>query len=166
MRTCRSEHHVNPGAVEDCSLPSEDLNCDGSVGYADADGDFLPACEDCDDSSAERNNQTIWYRDADSDGYGSVSDNVTSCLSVAGYVMLAGDCDDSDPLRWDECVDVVIEIDTAIIHDTVYVRDTVTIYVDDNEYRGGWRCGVSIPEALDLALVAAGVAALRRRRAT
>ena len=39
----------NPGAPEtDCSDPV-DYNCDGSVGYADVDGDGLAACEDCND---------------------------------------------------------------------------------------------------------------------
>jgi hypothetical protein len=91
---------------------------------------------------------------------------------VSGYVLVAGDCDDADPLRWDECVDIVVEIDTAYIYDTVVVTetvieyDTVTVYVDDNEYRGGWRCGVGLAETIDLTLLAAGVAALRRRRAS
>ena len=45
----------NPGAVEsDCADPS-DYNCDGSVGYADGDGDGYGACEDCDDTNADVN---------------------------------------------------------------------------------------------------------------
>jgi hypothetical protein len=166
------DNDVHPAAVEDCAIPTGDLNCDGSSGYLDLDGDFLPACEDCNDADAERNNQTIWYLDADGDGFGSVSTYFTSCIGVSGYVLVAGDCDDEDPLRWDECVDTVVEIDTAYIYDTVVVTetvieyDTVTVYVDDNEYRGGWRCGVGLAETIDLTLLAAGVAALRRRRAS
>ena len=166
------DNDVHPAAVEDCAIPTGDLNCDGSSGYLDLDGDFLPACEDCNDADAERNNQTIWYLDADGDGFGSVSTYFTACIGVSGYVLVAGDCDDEDRLRWDECVDTVVEIDTAYIYDTVVVTetvteyDTVTVYVDDNEYRGGWRCGVGLAETIDLTLLAAGVAALRRRRAS
>jgi MYXO-CTERM domain-containing protein len=39
----------NPGAEEsDCTDPA-DYNCDGSVGYTDADGDGFAACAECDD---------------------------------------------------------------------------------------------------------------------
>jgi hypothetical protein len=154
-----ADNDVHPSAVEDCAVPSEDLNCDGSVGYSDADGDHLPACEDCDDTDPARNDQTVWYLDEDGDGYGNVSVRFTACLGVTGYVLIAGDCDDSDPVRWDECVDTVVEIDTAYITDTEYV------YVDDNRLRGGWSCGLDLMESIDLMLVAAGAAVLRRRRA-
>jgi len=40
---------TNPGAVESCA-DVDDLNCDGSVQFADADADGSPACLDCDDS--------------------------------------------------------------------------------------------------------------------
>ncbi len=41
-----------PGAPEtNCDDPN-DYNCDGSVGYVDADGDGHPACQDCDDTDA------------------------------------------------------------------------------------------------------------------
>ncbi|MBN2800346.1 MAG: hypothetical protein JXX28_14495 [Deltaproteobacteria bacterium] len=46
---------VHPGAAEtDCADPI-DYNCDGSVGYADVDGDGHPACEECDDTDAAVN---------------------------------------------------------------------------------------------------------------
>ena len=161
------DNDVHPAAVESCSVPGEDLNCDGSAGYADNDGDHLPACEDCDDSDPARDDQTVWYQDADGDGYGNVDVRFVACIGVTGYVLIAGDCDDSDPLRWSECVDTVVEIDTAYIYDTVYITETETeyVYVDDNRLRGGWSCGLDLFEAVDLALVAAGFAALRRRRA-
>ncbi len=90
---------VHPGADEsDCTDPV-DYNCDGSVGYADADGDGAPACTDCDDSDSGRSpllaevcddlnvdedcdgladddddsvdptTLSTWYRDVDLDGY-------------------------------------------------------------------------------------------------
>ncbi len=41
----------HPGAAESCADPA-DYNCDGSVGYADDDGDGWAACEECDDADA------------------------------------------------------------------------------------------------------------------
>jgi len=161
---------VHPAAVEDCAVEGEDLNCDGSTGYADADGDHLPACEDCDDSNPVLDDQTVWYQDADGDGYGNVDVRFTACMGITGYVLIAGDCNDSDPLRWAECVDTVVEIDTAYIYDTVVItetvveHDTVTVYIDDNTYGGGWRCGLDLPSAIDFVLVGFSLAALRRRR--
>ncbi len=122
----------HPGADEsDCSDPN-DYNCDGSVGYADADGDGFPACQDCDDSVATVNpngievcngvdddcngvvddnatDATSWYQDADSDGYGADAATLTQCDQPAGYVSLDGDCNDADaaynPAATESCSD-------------------------------------------------------------
>ena len=112
---------VWPGAPEDDCTDPVDYNCDGSVGYADADGDGSPACEDCDDSRAEtRPNATelcngidddcdglidyfaadeqTFTRDRDSDGYGGVDAETTeACEAEEGWSATADDCDDSDP---------------------------------------------------------------------
>jgi hypothetical protein len=42
---------INPGALETCA-DTVDLNCDGSVQFADLDGDGAAACLDCDDNDA------------------------------------------------------------------------------------------------------------------
>ena len=91
---------VHPEAPEtDCDDPS-DYNCDGSVAFADADGDGTPACGDCDDTDPSRNPSAVevcddagtdedcdfaadddddgtdhrtmstWWADSDGDGYG------------------------------------------------------------------------------------------------
>ena len=114
----------HPGASELCS-GKEDYNCDGSVGYADADLDGWAACEDCDDADADvspdgvevcngfdddcdgltdgddpdadLSTGGVWYADADGDGYGdAASAGVEACLSPAGHMMDATDCDDTD----------------------------------------------------------------------
>ncbi len=68
---------VFPGATERCGGIDED--CDGEV---DEDG-AAP---------------TTWYADADGDGFGDPGASTESCLAPAGYVDLATDCDDADPL--------------------------------------------------------------------
>jgi len=110
----------HPGADEgDCTDP-DDYNCDGSVAYADADGDGFAACEDCDDGDSAVypdatevcdgvdddcdglvdddddgvTDQTSWYADGDSDHYGSGT-AVVACDAPRGYVGTPGDCDDA-----------------------------------------------------------------------
>lgn len=114
----------HPGADEsDCTDPN-DYNCDGSVGYADADGDGVAACEDCDDATATTfpgaeevcnevdddcdaevdetgaTGELTWYADADVDGFGAAATTLLACESVApeGYVLDASDCDDADAM--------------------------------------------------------------------
>ena len=115
----------NPGAVEeDCEDPN-DYNCDGSVGYADDDGDGFAACEECDDGNAEVRPDAVEtcngqdddcdtlidddddsldasagvtvYADADFDGYGDAASPAQVCEAGAGWVADATDCDDLNP---------------------------------------------------------------------
>lgn len=112
-----ADDSVHPGAEEaDCTDPT-DHNCDGSVAFEDIDEDGVPACEDCDDTSAGRypgaaelcdghdddcdgsidNNaldSTVWYEDADGDGWGSSTTEV-ECAAPVGFASTDGDCDDS-----------------------------------------------------------------------
>jgi hypothetical protein len=65
---------TNPGAVESCA-DTTDLNCDGSVQYADLDGDGAPACADCDDGDPSVGpNATELCDSTDSDCDGSLVD--------------------------------------------------------------------------------------------
>jgi hypothetical protein len=115
---------VHPTAPEDDCADPLDYNCDGSVGYADADGDGVAACDDCDDADpavhpgatevcdatdtdedcdgladdadADVTGTTAWGRDADGDGYAGAGATVTSCEAPVGYAAVFGDCDDLD----------------------------------------------------------------------
>ncbi len=111
---------THPGAVEIECTSTVDVNCDGSVGYADADGDGYPACGDCDDTSAGVNpeatevcdgidnncsgtadeagaiGESVWYADADSDGYGDVNDSQVACDQPQDYVRSNSDCNDNE----------------------------------------------------------------------
>ncbi|MCB9793608.1 MAG: hypothetical protein H6741_12870 [Alphaproteobacteria bacterium] len=119
-----SDPAYNPGADEsDCADPN-DYNCDGSVGYADNDGDGYAACEECDDADAAVNpaaqevcndvdddcdgliddaddsldasTGASFYADADGDGYGDPASALQACEAPDGAVSDATDCDDSD----------------------------------------------------------------------
>ena len=111
-----------PGAPEDDCTDANDYNCDGSVGFVDADRDGVAACEDCDDSDPRVNPDGVevcdgidndcdslvddaddsldpreggdWYADTDDDGYGDPDTLVGSCEAPAGYVADSTDCDD------------------------------------------------------------------------
>ena len=86
----------HPGAVEDDCTDPNDYNCDGSTGYADADGDGWAACEDCDDSDPSVSLGGTWYIDADGDGYGVDSSTTVACGQPSGYADNDEDCDDGD----------------------------------------------------------------------
>ncbi|MFA5946155.1 MAG: putative metal-binding motif-containing protein [Patescibacteria group bacterium] len=108
------DYTVHPGAVETCT-DFVDLNCDGSYGATDNDGDGYFACQECDDSNFAVNPGatevcdgtdndcvggidngvlTAYYQDADQDGYGS-GPAKEACSAPAGYVLQSGDCDDA-----------------------------------------------------------------------
>jgi hypothetical protein len=83
--------------------------------YADADGDsfgdpnsifsecsqptgYVTNNSDCDDSNASINPNTVWYPDADGDGYGLLSPvSYIGCTPPSGYVLNSNDCNDNDP---------------------------------------------------------------------
>ncbi len=67
---------VHPGASEHCNEADDD--CDGEIDEDVAD-------------------PTVWYRDADDDGWGVEEDTAASCDRPEGYVADAGDCEDADP---------------------------------------------------------------------
>lgn len=70
-----SNSSINPDAEEICNLIDD--NCDGAV------DEGFPT--------------SVYYIDNDGDGYGSTGSALTACIAPTGYVLVAGDCNDSNP---------------------------------------------------------------------
>ncbi|MCB9760433.1 MAG: putative metal-binding motif-containing protein [Alphaproteobacteria bacterium] len=149
----------NPGAAEnDCADPN-DYNCDGSVGYADNDGDGYAACEECDDSEAAVNPAatevcdevdnncdgqidegvtTTYYADADADGYGDAAAPLEACAQPEGYSESATDCDDAvaaiNPAATEVCNDLDDDCDglTDTADDSLDWSTAGIWYIDDD----------------------------------
>ena len=145
----------NPGASEDDCTDPADYNCDGSSGYADADADGYPACEDCDDSSEatfpgaeelcdgqdndcngaiddDASDAATWYSDADGDGRGDPTTGSRTCTPAAGSVTDATDCDDGDAEVWPGAPEYCDGVDTDCdgTADEADALDATTWYID------------------------------------
>jgi PKD repeat protein/C1A family cysteine protease len=68
---------IHPGATESCN--GKDDNCDGTI---------------------DEGVTNTYYRDADGDGYGDVSETLEACAQPPGYVTDNSDCDDNDPNQY------------------------------------------------------------------
>lgn len=121
----------HPMAQEDDCEDPNDYNCDGSVGYADEDGDGIPACGDCDDSDADVSAPTVWYVDYDADGFGSDAITITVCApdQEDKWAQNADDCDDLRASVNPEAVEVCNELDDNC-DDTVDEFVTSVFYED------------------------------------
>jgi hypothetical protein len=120
----------HPSADEGNCADPLDYNCDGSTGFADADGDGYAACEECDDARTAVNpgadevcngrdddcdggldndatDTEVWYLDADGDGYANPAESATACDAPEGYIASTlADCDDADATSRPDGVEV------------------------------------------------------------
>ncbi len=154
-----TDSRLHPGAEEsDCTDPT-DYNCDGSVGYADADGDGWAACQECDDGDAaispeatevcdEVDNDcdgetnegvtTTYYQDSDGDSYGVTDTTTEACDLPDGYAEAPGDCDDDEaqanPGESEVCDDIDNDCDglTDDDDDSLDTTTAETFYADSD----------------------------------
>jgi hypothetical protein len=180
----------NPGAEEPNCVDPNDYNCDGSVGYADGDGDGYAACEECDDTrtavhpgaeevcnardddcdgdvDGDAMDATDWYADADEDGYTDPSASVTACDAPEGYALATeDDCDDADATTYPGATEVPdddIDQDCDGADLRVAAGDD-TAGDDTGSGAGDKGCGCGTPGGMPgLGLLVAGLLAARRR---
>jgi hypothetical protein len=76
---------IRPGGTEVCDASNDDEDCDGLA--------------DDNDSSVSSSGKSTFYRDADSDGYGTTSSTVSRCDVTTGYSVYSTDCDDTTSAR-------------------------------------------------------------------
>ncbi len=148
-----SDYH--PGAIEADCTDANDYNCDGSVGFADADGDGFAACQDCDDANsvvspdaeeacdgidndcdgatdeAGATGAEPYYQDADGDGYGWLPSQVFECSAPTGYVSESTDCNDTSDQAHPGGTEVCDSLDNDCSGETDEdASDAATWYLD------------------------------------
>ena len=100
-----TDPRVNPGEIETCN--SIDDDCDGAI----------------DDDDVVLDGYTLWYVDADGDGYGANEVGTRACLAPVGRVANNDDCDDLDdtirPSATEVCDDVDNDCDGNVDIDAV-----------------------------------------------
>ncbi len=94
------------GGCDKCDEDPNNWTVEGCSGCIDTDGDgFFAGCDayvtisgpDCDDSNAVINPETVWYEDADGDGFGNPNVSIIQCEQPSGYILDGNDTDDTNP---------------------------------------------------------------------
>jgi hypothetical protein len=117
-----SDLSVGPGASEVCD--GIDNDCDGYSDDADSDVDASTA--------------NVIYLDADGDGYGDPAESATACITPAGYVGNADDCNDEDaeisPAAVEICDGMDNDCDTLVddLDGDVDMASLVSVYPDSD----------------------------------
>ncbi|MEC7987192.1 MAG: MopE-related protein [Myxococcota bacterium] len=130
---------------------SWELNCSVPTGYVadgsdcnDQDNSIHPgATETCNQIDDDCNFQidngvptSIWYLDADSDGYGDINNVLQRCYQPTGMVSNNEDCDDNDvainPSAGELCSDLVDNNCDGTINEAETAIDAFAGYLDDD----------------------------------
>lgn len=85
----------NPDVAEICDAANTDEDCDGLIN----------------DDDPNVGNQSRWYADTDSDGYGDFASSDAACAMPTGYVADASDCDDGSALIFPGAVEFCNSVD-------------------------------------------------------
>lgn len=124
--------------------------CSAPVGYVSAGGDcndqdasIHPGVNDtCDgkdndcDAAIDENPDKTWYRDADSDGYGSASSTTKACTVPSGYVASSSDCNDSSASINPAATEVCDGVDNDCDQSTDEGFSTATTWFYDGDRDG------------------------------
>lgn len=140
------------------------LECPGNIGWSDNEMDcddtnasvYPSATEECDDLDNDCDGQidnrvsgatdplwgTLYYKDADMDGYGDDNQTLQSCAQPDGFVIDGGDCDDSNalvyPFQQEECDGVDNDCDGEVDNRVGAITDPLwgTLYYADSDGDG------------------------------
>ena len=131
-------------AVDQCDgesgLVADGTDCDDTT--ANRHPDNPEVCDevdnDCDDT-VDEGVTSVYYADADGDGFGDEDDTVDACGTSAGYVEDSSDCDDTvaavNPDATELCNEVDDDCDGDVDEDDAL--DATTWYADaDNDHYG------------------------------
>ena len=85
--------------------PSGDCN-DGNAAIHPGISELCDGLDNDCDGTVDESANTIFYRDADGDGYGNVNQTVSACPAPNGYVSIAGDCNDANSFIYPGAVEI------------------------------------------------------------
>ena len=140
-------------AIEACEPPSEIYVAQGGD-CDDLDPVSHPgAAERCDDidndcdGTIDNDLNTLWYADADTDGFGDAGSTLEDCDPGSGWVADNTDCDDSDPSSYPDAAEVCDGADNNC--DGNIDEGVTTTYYGDAD-GDGWGDADSTTEACSL----------------